>query len=272
MLHRRLAMSLIASAMAHAITRPLFGAPQADGLPLMTTGLEHLSLTVPNPVETARFYGQVFNPQLFRERDDPNRYYALLGTAYMAFGLGTERPPFIDHFCALVPNYNAPETRAAIEAAGITMTPGGFGMVLDPDQIRYQMLNVPGGLAGTIVPGGRISMEPPIVQAVSIDHLTLRVSDLGASSAHYRTLFGQEVDTSATRVSFQLADTRLVLETVADGEDPGPHHFCLNVVGLDRVRATAQLRDLGATIPPPNEEGLLRFQDPHGTLIELKPV
>ena len=269
MLNRREALSVLGAA---AMARPLLAAKQGSGLPLTTTGLEHLSLTCPNPPETAEFWGRIFNPQLFRERDDPNRFYCTLGTAYMAFGMNTERPAYIDHFCALIPDYNPQATRQALEAADVAMTPGGFGMVLDPDQIRFQMLRVPGGLAGTIVPGGRISLDPPIIHAVNIDHITLHVTDIEASTQHYRKLFGQEVESGASQVAFQLADTRLVLEPVQDGEEPGAHHFCLNVAGFDRIGATAQLRELGATIPPPNDEGLLRFQDPHGTLIELKPV
>jgi catechol 2,3-dioxygenase-like lactoylglutathione lyase family enzyme len=240
----------------------------------VTTGLEHLSMTCPNPRETAHFWGRIFNPQLFGERDDPDRNYCTLGTAYMAFGMGTDRPPFIDHFCALIPDYNGQATRQAIEQAGISMTPGGFGMVLDPDEIRFQMLNVPGGLAGTIAPAGRISLDPPAVHAIGIDHLTLRVSNLAASVDHYTRMFGAPVVRQDTprRVWFQLADTRLGLEPVPEGGEPGVDHFCLRVAGFDRLGIGHRLQALGATLIAPNDEGLVRFQDLHGITVELMPV
>src|SRR5262245_36079880 len=78
---------------------------QGASLPLKTPGLEHIGLTVTNPEETAKFYGRIFNPQLFRERDAPPRYYVTTGTAYLAFGGNADAMPRIDHYCALVEDY-----------------------------------------------------------------------------------------------------------------------------------------------------------------------
>ena len=100
-------------------------------LPLNTPGLEHVGLTVPNPEETAKFYGRIFNPQLFRERDAPPRYYVTAGTAYMAFGGMANATPKIDHFCALVQDYKAQDMRKALEEQGLTIA--GAGMIGDPD-------------------------------------------------------------------------------------------------------------------------------------------
>src|ERR1700680_2473059 len=149
MLNRREALGL---AIAFIGTRSLAqnAAPQ---LPLQTTGLEHLGMTVPDQKASAEFYGRIFDQQLFQERDPPPRYYVRLGTAYIAFG-GTATPDLpakIDHFCALVKNYKPDEMRAAIEKAGMTMGTGRLAMPTDDDGIRLQMLGVPGGLARTIV-------------------------------------------------------------------------------------------------------------------------
>src|SRR5438876_12208923 len=88
---------------------------QDSGLPLKTPGLEHIGYTVPNPEETAKFYGRIFNPQLFRERDAPPRYYVTAGTAYIAFGGNANAAPRIDHFCALVQDYKAQDMRETLE-------------------------------------------------------------------------------------------------------------------------------------------------------------
>src|ERR1700684_2136828 len=63
---------------------------QTSLLPLQTTGLEHLGMTVPDPKASAEFYGRIFDPQLFQERDPPARYYVRMGTAYLAFGGTTD--------------------------------------------------------------------------------------------------------------------------------------------------------------------------------------
>src|SRR5437764_8864011 len=105
-------------------------------------------------------------------------------------------------------------------------------MIGDPDGLRLQLLGVPGGLAGTIVPGGRISLEPPAVHAIGLDHITLLVSDVERSTQFYRKLFGKEISRAAkpARVWFGVANTKLGLEPAPAGQQPRVDHFCLNVV------------------------------------------
>ena len=253
--------------------RPELPPPTGPVLPLKTTGLEHIGVTVPNPEASAKFYGQIFDPQLFKERDIANRFYCKLGTAYLAFGTNADvKEPKIDHICSLVVGYQAQYVRTALEAAGITMGAGALAMPTDGDGMRLQLLGVPGGLAGTIIPGGRISQEDPIVQAIGIDHITQWVSNLDASAKFYGTFFGKESARTANRVTFDVARTKLVLEKAPAGEAPRVHHFTLRIAGLNRQDATAKLNALGAKIVPSGDEGLLRFQDLDGFLCELKPA
>jgi catechol 2,3-dioxygenase-like lactoylglutathione lyase family enzyme len=254
--------------------RPELPPPTGPVLPLKTTGLEHIGVTVTNPEASAKFYGQIFDPQLFKERDIANRFYCKLGTAYLAFGTNADvKVGKIDHICALVVDYQAPYVKTALEAQGITMPGNGpTAMPTDADGMRLQLLGVPGGLAGTIIPGGRISQEDPIVQAIGIDHITQWVSNLDASAKFYAAFFGKESSKSATRVTFDVARTKLVLEKAPAGEAPRVHHFTLRVAGMNRKDATAKLTALGAKIVASGEEGLLRFQDLDGFLVELKPA
>jgi glyoxylase I family protein len=242
----------------------------AAALPLKTPGLEHLGLTVPDPEAAARFYGKIFNPQLFKEREAPPRFYVTTGIAYLAFGGSTTTPPRIDHYCALVEDYRGQEMRKLLEDQGIAMA-AGPGMIPDPDGLRLQLLGVPGGLAGTIIPGGRISLDPPAMHAVGLDHVMLRVSDLEKSAAFYTKFFGRETSRTRTpaRVWFQVANTRLGLEA-AGSNPPAIDHFCLTVAGFDRRNATDKLKALGAEIASSTDEQLLRFRDPNGIVVELK--
>jgi catechol 2,3-dioxygenase-like lactoylglutathione lyase family enzyme len=242
---------------------------------LNTTGLEHIGMTVPDPEASARFYGQIFDPQLFKEREIPNRFYVRTGIAYIAFGTNETAAsnPRIDHFCALVQNYRAAEVRAELQAAGIQVAAGPLGMPTDSDGMRLQLLGVPGGLAGSIIPGGRISQDEPAVEAVGFDHIMLAVSDLDKAAAFYGRFFGASRRTAnPDRIWFDVARTRLGLEKAAAGEQPRVHHITLRVAGLDRAKASEKLTKLGAKIAPSNDEGLLRFQDLNGFLVELIAV
>ncbi len=150
--------------------------------------------------------------------------------------------PSIDHFCALVENYQPQEMRKNLEAAGVTMSPGPFGMALDPDGLRLQLLRVPGGLAKTIIPAYRLSQDEALFEAVAPDHVMLHVSDLDRSAEHYKKLFGPEVSRTKKpeRVWFGAARTKLGLELVAAGEKPSIHHICVRVAGFDKKSAALE--------------------------------
>jgi len=161
--------------------------------------------------------------------------------------------------------------RKLLEADGIQMGTGALGMPTDSDGMRLQLLGVPGGLAGTIIPGGRISQEEPAIEAIGIDHIMLAVTDLNKAAGFYGKFFGKETRTrNPDRVWFDAARTKLGLEKVATGEQPRVHHFTLRVAGFDKAKATERLTKLGAKIAPSDDEGLLRFRDLDGFLVELK--
>jgi catechol 2,3-dioxygenase-like lactoylglutathione lyase family enzyme len=251
-------------------------APMARGadLPLRTPGLEHLGLTVSDQKASAEFYGRIFDPQLFQEKDPPPRFYVRTGIAYLAFGgVSQNNPkPKIDHFCALVEDYKPQEMRKTLEEAGVPIGPGAFGMATDPDGMRLQLLGVPGGLARTVIPAPRVTQDEAAVQAIGLDHIMLTVSDLEKSSAFYRKFFGNEISRTKkpARVWFAVANTRLGLEDAGATKMPGVDHICYRVAGYNRKLAAERLKKLGAEIASSNDEDLLRFRDPNGFTVELK--
>src|SRR5580700_16052 len=274
-LSRREALTLAA---AFAGSRAL---AQTTQLPLQTTGLEHLGMTVPDPKASGEFYGRIFDPQLFQERDPPARYYVRMGTAYLAFGGTTDvraaadassSGARIDHFCALVKDYKPQEMRAALEQAGINMGTGRLGMPTDSDGIRLQLLGVPGGLARTIIPSPRITTDDAAVEAIGLDHIVLTVSDMDKASAYYAKFFGAPLSKTKKpeRVWFGVANTRLALEPVASGSKPAIERVCVKVAGFDKKTTRERLKKVGVETIPADDDHLLRFKDPNGFTIELK--
>jgi catechol 2,3-dioxygenase-like lactoylglutathione lyase family enzyme len=240
-------------------------------LPLQTTGLEHIGMTVPDQKASSDWYGRIFDPQLFQERDPPPRYYVRMGSAYIAFG-GTSAAnptPRIDHFCALVKDYKPDEMRAALEKAGIKMGAGRFGMPTDDDGIRLQLLPVPGGLAKTIIPSTRISADDAAVEAVGLDHVVLAVTDLDRSSSYYEKFFGSPISKKGGQVWFQVANTRLALEPVASGGKPAIQRLSFRVAGFDKKMLASKLQKFQVETTTAQSGHALRFRDPNGFTIEL---
>jgi catechol 2,3-dioxygenase-like lactoylglutathione lyase family enzyme len=66
-----------------------------------------------------------------------------------------------------------------------------------------------------------------------------------------------------------VARTRLGLEP-ARGTMPGVDHVCFRVAGFERRSVSEKLKALGVELEASNDEGLLRFRDPNGLVMELK--
>ena len=105
------------------------GVARADDLPLHTTGIEHFGFTVPDPEATARFYGRHFRWAVVSGKGPAAEILRQTGRRIPRVRRKC-RPlsPSIDHFCALVEDYQPQEMRKSLEAAGVTMWPGPFGM------------------------------------------------------------------------------------------------------------------------------------------------
>jgi catechol 2,3-dioxygenase-like lactoylglutathione lyase family enzyme len=245
-------------------------------LPLRNSGLDHLSITVPDSLEAARFYGRIFDPQVFHERTGVQRYYVRLGAAYIAFGPQANVTPYIDHIAAGVigfveADFGNVETKAEITAAGLAAPPGVLPMLPDPDNLRLQLVNTTHGLFDTIMPGGRVTPEPAALVPIGLDHILLSVTDVDRSVAHYRKLFGAEESRGRNprRVWFKLAGSKLGLEAAPAGQKPGFSHFAVKVAGFQRSLVTARLGKLGVNVEPGSEKGSLRFRDLHNLPVEV---
>jgi catechol 2,3-dioxygenase-like lactoylglutathione lyase family enzyme len=245
-------------------------------LPLQNSGLDHLSITVPDSLEAARFYGRIFDPQVFHERTGVQRYYVRLGAAYIAFGPQANAAPYIDHIAAGVigfveADFGNAETKAEITAAGLAAPPGALPMLSDPDNLRLQLVNTTHGLFDTIMPGGRVTSEPAALTPIGLDHIMLSVSDVDRSVAYYRKLFGPEEprDRNPRSVWFKLADTKLGLEAAPTGQKPGFSHFAVKVAGFHPSLVKARLGKLGVNVEPGSEKGSLRFRDLHNLPVEV---
>jgi catechol 2,3-dioxygenase-like lactoylglutathione lyase family enzyme len=245
-------------------------ASQGAELPLRSTGLEHLGMWVRDVAAAGKFYGRLFNPLLHKEKEEPLRYYVPLGVGYLALGAAGERTPQVDHYCALVEDYDPKAMAARLQAQGLP--PGRFGMIGDPDGIRLQLLGTPGGLAKSTEPAGRIAPEEPLVQPLALESVLLDVSDLARALPFYRLFFGPEKTSSGDgSVWFQIAKTRLGIRQAGVGETPMVNRFRVSIAAFDASALEGGLLKLGATnVVVDRAERLARFRDPDGISVEIQ--
>jgi catechol 2,3-dioxygenase-like lactoylglutathione lyase family enzyme len=238
-------------------------------LPLKTTGIEHISAVVPDVAAAGAFYGRVFNPLLSKEKDSPLRYYVPFGIGYLALGShGADAPVIFDHFCALVTDYDPAAMAAQLKAEGLPA--GRYGIIPDPDKVGFQLLRAPGGPAPTWVPAGRIVEGDSLVQPIALNYIVHFVADLDKTLEFYRRFLGPE--TAHTRSPdgawFQIAKTRLFLESATTGEPGRIARVGVNVQPFNRKTVKRELKKLGATVEDISGKGL-RFTDANGLTFEL---
>jgi catechol 2,3-dioxygenase-like lactoylglutathione lyase family enzyme len=272
-LSRRAVLRALAAVLPATLLGPrAFAQPlRGDELPLHTTGLEHIGMVVPDTEKAARFYSRLFNPEMQKEKDAPLRYYVMTGSGYMAIGSRAGvLDAKIDHYCTLVNGYDRELMNAALAAKG--MPAAARGVVPDPDAIGLQLIAVPGGPGPTAVPGGRLVEGDALVTPIGFDSILLKVQDLRRSAEFYGTFFPAAPAEAADQLAFAAADTRIVLRAIAAGESAGVERFTMRVAAFDSAKVSAELAALGATIETGAPQGALRFRDPDGLGVELKPA
>lgn len=245
----------------------------ARQLPLQAVGLEHIGTVVPDVSAAARFFGRLFNPQVYKEREDPLRYYVTLDPGYIALGSRESEPDaFIDHDCVFAEGYDRTAMARRLEEEALP--PGRFGIISDPDGLGMQLLPI-GGLAGSTEAAGPIVAGPALVRPRGLYRVFRYVSDLDRSIAFYRKFFGPELaGGDSTGVWFQVGPTYFGIEQAPSGVAPRIDRFCVNVAagGFDPGRLGAALTELGAELRSNPGAELVHFRSPEGIGVELRPV
>jgi lactoylglutathione lyase len=138
----------------------------------------------------------------------------------------------------------------------------------------------PDGTLGEIVAAGRYPKKD-LSKLSRINHVTLKVNDLEKAVAFYENVFdfkrGPSSETSGY-VSRELTDgeTTLALVQYRDeqspeaqvaGEGPGIQHWGLKVSDPQKVAET--VKQMGGSILPTAQSGVVRFRGPDGNVAEL---
>ncbi len=107
---------------------------------------------------------------------------------------------------------------------------------------------------------------PPV--GVSLNHVSLAVSDVAASQRFYERVLGLgEVSRQPNGVNLGLGDSFLGLYRI---DPPGhAHHFCVGVDGFEIQDTAAELRQHGIEPFIRQDRPELYFSDPDGVRVQL---
>jgi catechol 2,3-dioxygenase-like lactoylglutathione lyase family enzyme len=107
-----------------------------------------------------------------------------------------------------------------------------------------------------------------VPQANSLNHVSLAVSDVGASQRFYERVLGMaEVSRQSNGVNLGLGDSFLGLYDIRP--PGGIHHFCVGVYDYVIERTAEQLRAQGIEPRIRQDRPELYFTDPDGITVQL---
>lgn len=129
-----------------------------------------------------------------------------------------------------------------------------------------------GALGGAVVANKVLGAEQPSLEAVSINHVTLKVSDARRSGDFYRELLSLPIlrqKESATLL--RVGASFIALDSTPAGDKKGIDYFSFGVKGFNLDRATALLKRTGLE-PEVVQDVELYFSDPDGLRIQVSPA
>src|SRR5687768_10730772 len=102
------------------------------------------------------------------------------------------------------------------------------------------------GLAALMAGSSVVTAQPVPIEAKTLNHVTLRVTDVDRSVTFYRQLFGfPVVNRQPTSIGLGVGDWHIGLSRVQGAEQPHINHLCLGVANFDTDRAIAALATHG---------------------------
>jgi len=107
-------------------------------------------------------------------------------------------------------------------------------------------------------------------QGVEVNHVALRVTDIGRSRDFYQKLLGMPVVRQSSSDCFLGLGKNFL--TLFKGEQPRMDHYCIAIKDYEVKRVTDELRRQGLDPDQPSGSNRVYFADPDGLTVQLSPV
>ncbi len=238
--------------------------PGAAGL-FSATSINHLALTVPDVGKAAEFYARLLGTRLISDMGERGQMRGLRRN-YLALFKGEQAG--LNHFSPGVDGLDeaaAGDTLSRHGYAPFERAPGIWA-VLDPDGIQAH-LSERMRRQDEVDAAYREDPEPEaILRGVDVNHLALRVGDIGRSVEWYQGLMGLKVVSRSVSSAFLgMGENFLAL---FQGRRSGMvDHFCFSVEDYDPDTVRDQLARNG--IESTRREDRTYFKDPNGLTVQV---
>ena len=141
-------------------------------------------------------------------------------------------------------------------------------MLRDFETGRVSRRQLAAAIAGLAASGAQAAAAPPDFRAVSVNHVTLRVSDVQRSTRFYQEVFGMPLKTESPTMKLLALNKNCFFGVEAlKGNAPAVDHFSLGIQGFRLDDAMAKLKKRGLVAEAGKDS--LKFNDADGIMVQL---
>ena len=228
------------------------------------TSINHLSLTVPDVEKAGEFYAKVFGMRVINDMGARGRMLGLRRN-YLALFRGDKAG--LNHFSPGVDGLDEAGVGAVLKANGyepFERAPNIWAC-LDPDGTQNHLSETMRREDEVSAAYRKDPNPDSILHGVDVNHVALRVSDVGRSVEWYQKLMGLTViSRSASNAFLGLGGNFLALFQRREGG--GADHFCFSVEDYVPERVMAKLATHG--IDSTRREDRVYFKDLNGLTVQ----
>lgn len=227
--------------------------------------LNHLSLTVPDVAKAAEYYARLLGTRMIRDMGERGQMRGLRRN-YLALFQGEQAG--LNHFSPGVDGHDEAGAGAVLKQHGYDPFERApkIWACLDPDGIQHHLSETM-RREDQVAEAYRKDPEPDsVLHGVDVNHVALRVSDVGRSVEWYQELMGLPlISRSANNAFLGLGGNFLALfRSSAPG---GADHFCFSVEDYEPARVIARLARHG--IDARQREDRVYFEDLNGLTVQV---
>jgi len=140
-------------------------------------------------------------------------------------------------------------------------------MVRDFERGRLTRRQLAASLAA-LVTGAQAAPKPSGVQAVSLNHVTVRVPDLQRTSSFYQEFFGMPLKQhSATTHILGVGKSFFGIEQ--KGNTAALDHYDFGIASFNADDVTAKLKARNLKLEPGGSKESFKFRDPDGFVVQV---
>ncbi len=229
------------------------------------TSLNHLSLTVPDVAKAAEFYARVLGTRLIQDMGERGQMRGLRRN-YLALFRGDRAG--LNHFSPGVDGHDEAAAGSILKQHGydpFERAPNIWAC-LDPDGIQNHISETMRREDQVAAAYARDPEPDSVLRGVDVNHIALRVSDVGRSVEWYQKLMGLNVvRRSANNAFLGLGGNFLALFKSSNPGDAD--HFCFSVEDYEPAKVISALARHG--IEATQREDRVYFPDLNGLTVQV---